>query len=257
MTERKNPIAVFDSGIGGISVLRELIAVMPNEHFIFLGDSANAPYGTRTLDEVRELTARNVSTLIDEGAKEIVLACNTATSAAAKQLRAEFPNLPIIGIEPALKPAVLAKPNSSVVVMATPLTLREEKFHLLLNRYTDQANIHLLPCPGLVELVERGILDGAQLDSFLAELIRPLQNTPVDSVVLGCTHYPHVRAAIQKAFGPRVRLFDGGNGTAREARRQRALRGLLSPDGNGSVELRFTKDHDRMSDLANRLLSRP
>ena len=122
------PIVVFDSGVGGISVLREMVKLMPNEDFLFFGDSANAPYGTRTLEEVRELTVGHISRMVSEGAKAVCLACNTATSAAVEQLRAMYTNIPVIGIEPALKPAALSGGHPNVVVMATPMTLREAKF---------------------------------------------------------------------------------------------------------------------------------
>ena len=252
-----SPIAVFDSGIGGISVLKELIDLMPNENYIFLGDSANAPYGTRSLDDVKKLSSAHIKALIDEGVKEVVIACNTATSAAAAELRCEFADFPIIGIEPALKPAVLSKPMPTVAVLATPLTLREEKFRLLLGRYSEQATVHSIPCAGLVELIENGVFSGKELDDYLADVLKPYENVEFDAVVLGCTHYPHVKAAIQKAFGGNVKLFDGGEGTAREARRQLALRGLLrDSESKGSLELRFTKDSDRMKDLSLKLLGK-
>ena len=257
MSGIEHPIAVFDSGIGGISVLRELIRILPQEHFIFFGDSANAPYGTRPLSEVRALTQQHIHRFIREGAKEVVIACNTATSAAVKGLRAEFPGFPIIGIEPALKPAAQIGEHPTVVVMATPLTLREEKFHEKLSLYSERAKVIPLPCPGLVELIEQGILTGHVLDAYLEKLLQPLRGMHIDAVVLGCTHYPHVQDAIQRAFGPKVALFDGGEGTAREARRQLALRSLLRPEGSaGSLELHFTKEPERMKKLAEFLLSR-
>ena len=141
-------IAVFDSGVGGISVLRELTKIMPNEDFIYYGDSANAPYGTKTLEEVRKLTCEHARRLLfEEGAKGLVVACNTATSAAVRVLREMYPEIPIVGIEPAVKPAVLCKENPRVLVMATPMTIREEKFHKLMDRYTNQGEIIPLPCP--------------------------------------------------------------------------------------------------------------
>lgn len=220
MDKKQAPIGVFDSGVGGISVLRELVALMPNENYIFYGDSKNAPYGIKTLEEVQTLTCADAEFLVKQGVKALVVACNTATSAAIEILREKYPYMPVVGIEPALKPAVLAQENPRVLVMATPMTLREEKFHQLMLKYENCAQIMPLPCPGLVEFVERGELESAELEQFLTELFLPYQKQPVDCVVLGCTHYPFVKQMIQKVLGSQVRLFDGGAGTARETRRR-------------------------------------
>ena len=166
MSTDNRPIGVLDSGLGGISVLRELVKLMPGEDFIYYGDSANAPYGTRTPEEVIDLTKKDVEFLLERGAKAIVVACNTATSVAIKELRAAYEEiLPVIGIEPALKPAVKAKEHSKVVVMATPMTLSQTKFNSMMHIYEDDANIIKMPCPGLVEYIESGVLDGPVLDS--------------------------------------------------------------------------------------------
>ena len=197
MNNNGNPIGVFDSGVGGISVLGELIRQMPNENYIYFGDSRNAPNGTKGLEEVRELTIRNVEYLLELGAKSIVVACNTATSAAVAVLRRMYPNLPLVGIEPAIKPAVLHKPGSRIVVMATPMTLRQEKFQNLMKQYETKAEIVPLPCPGLVEFIERGDLEGEDLYNYLEELFRDVKQKPVDSIVLGCTHYPFARKRLE------------------------------------------------------------
>ena len=228
MDRTQCPIGVFDSGVGGISVLRELVARMPNENYIFFGDSKNAPYGTKTLKEVQELTCADAAYLISQNVKALVVACNTATSAAINILREKYVDMPIIGIEPALKPAVHARENPRVLVMANPMTLREEKFHALMQKFESDADILPLPCPGLVEFVERGELDGAELEGFLAELFAPFLEKPVDCVVLGCTHYPFVRGMIQKVLGSRVEIFDGGEGTARETQRRLKEYGLCN-----------------------------
>lgn len=228
MEKREQPVGIFDSGIGGISVLRELTACMPGENFIYFGDSKNAPYGTKTLEEVRELTCADAARLMGQGVKALVVACNTATSAAIDILRETYREIPVIGIEPALKPAVHAGNHKRVLVMATPMTLREEKFRHLMGQYRREAEILSLPCPGLVEFVERGELDGAELEGFLAELFAPFLEKPVDCVVLGCTHYPFVRGMIQKVLGSRVEIFDGGEGTARETQRRLKEYGLCN-----------------------------
>ena len=152
--EKKQPIAVFDSGVGGISVLRELTKIMPKEDFIYFGDSKNAPYGVKTKEEVRKLTIACATRLFDQGAKGLVVACNTATSAAVRVLREMYPYIPIVGIEPAVKPAVLCMDHPRVLVMATPMTIHEEKLHNLIAKYEDKATIIPLPCPGLMDFVE-------------------------------------------------------------------------------------------------------
>ena len=167
------PIAVFDSGVGGLSVLRELVAQMPSEHFLYFGDSANAPYGTRPTAEIRSLTLAHAERLFDRGAKALVVACNTATSAAIGELRARWPDRVIIGIEPALKLAVSRHPGGCIGVLATEATLREEKFAALLQRCAENCHILKCPCPELVEFVERGELTGPALERCLAARLAP------------------------------------------------------------------------------------
>lgn len=229
MNKQEQPIGVFDSGVGGISVLRELVKVMPEENYIYFGDSKNAPYGLKTREEVQKLTIQNVESLLNQGAKGIVVACNTATSAAVRKMRGIYPDLPLVGIEPALKPAALQKPHPRVLVMATPMTIREEKFQLLMEKYKEKADIFALPCPGLMEFVEAGNLEGRDLQVFLEQLLKPYENQNLDSVVLGCTHYPFARRMIQQILGENIAIFDGGNGTAREMKRRLIAADLKNP----------------------------
>lgn len=230
MEKREQPIAVFDSGVGGISVLRELVRMMPNEDFLYYGDSANAPYGTKTTEEVRSLTISHVEDFLASGAKAVCIACNTATSAAVGKLREIYPDLPLVGIEPALKPAVLYKPQSRVLVMATPMTIREKKFEHLVERFSDQATIYKLPCPGLMEFVESGHYNSKEVKDFLSQLLYDYTGGKIDAAVLGCTHYPFVRRQIQEVLGEEVQIFDGGCGTARELKRRMEAAGLQNPD---------------------------
>ena len=233
---------MFDSGLGGISVLRELRALMPNERYLYFGDSANAPYGTRPLEEVRALTLRNIGMLYDRGIKAAVIACNTATSAAVTALRDRFREIPIIGMEPALKPAALAHPGGTVLVLATPLTLREEKFSHLMEHYRDGVRIVPLACPELVEFVERGELDSPALDAYLQQRLGPWRER-ADAAVLGCTHFPFLKNAIRKALNENAVLYDGGAGTARQTRRQLELRDLRREgDDLGSVVIENSLD---------------
>lgn len=255
MEKSQAPIGVFDSGVGGISVLRELIKLMPEENYIYFGDSKHAPYGSKTLEEVRMLTGEHIEYLVESGVKAVVIACNTATSAAITGLREKYPNMPIVGIEPALKPAVLYKENARVLVMATPMTIREDKFHHLMQLYENQATIYPLSCPGLPEFVEAGNLDGADLEQFLRELLASYIGK-IDAVVLGCTHYPFVRPVIQKIFGSQVAIFDGGAGTARELYRRMQECGILNVTGEkGTVRIENSRETKEELSLCEKLLS--
>ena len=215
MEAQARPIGVFDSGLGGISVLRACVRLLPQENFLFFGDSANAPYGEKSLDQVRALTLSAVDRLLAQGVKGIVVACNTATSAAIGLLRQLHPGLPIIGIEPAVKPAALAAGSSSVIVMATPLTIREDKYQKLAAAFCGHANVISLPCKGLAEMVERGIFDGPVLDAYLQDLLLPFRYCNIDYIVLGCTHYPLVEENIHRLF-PGLRLLDPAEQMAKD-----------------------------------------
>ena len=253
--QQNAPIAVMDSGVGGISVLRELVRRMPQEDFLYFGDSANAPYGEKSAEDVRALTVQNADRLFADGAKALVVACNTATGAAINALRERFPDRVVIGIEPALKPAARSKTSPSVLVMATPLTLKQEKFEHLLAQYNRDARILTLPCHGLVELIEHGLTDTAETDALLSNLFAPLKNEHLDAVVLGCTHYPLARAAIQRAAGENIPLFDGGEGTARETERRLAAAGLLRNDNHvGAVMFQNSANDPALLSLCHRLL---
>lgn len=235
MNTKQDYIAVFDSGVGGISVLRHLRRVMPGERYLYFGDSANAPYGTRTKQEVGALTFAAARRLVGQGVKALVVACNTATSAAIGDLRAAYPELIVIGIEPALKLAADRFPGGGIGVMATPMTLREEKFENLMHRYETVSRVYKLPAPGLVELVEQGRADSPEAEALLTALFAPYLGK-LDAVVLGCTHYPFAAKAIARVLGEKVALLDGGDGTARETRRRLEEAGLLE-NGPGEVVL--------------------
>ncbi len=256
MSKREQPIGVFDSGVGGISVLRELVKVMPHEDYLYFGDSINAPYGTKELEVVRDLTIKNIEYLMEQGAKSIVVACNTATSAAVADLRKMYPELPLVGIEPAIKPATTARPGSRVVVMATPMTLRNEKFQRLVARYQEQAQIVSLPCPGLMEFVERGDLEGEDMRKYLTELLYSVQDQKIDGIVLGCTHYPFARKMIQEIVGNQVTIYDGGEGTAREMQRRLEKADLQNKrEGKGSVRFLNSRNTKEEIELCEKLLN--
>lgn len=250
MNQKNDYIGVFDSGVGGISVLRQLKKCLPNERFLYFGDSANAPYGKRTTAQVQELTLAAAEKMMAFGLKALVVACNTATSAAIRTLREKYPDLIVIGIEPAVKPAVDQFPDGYIGVMATDVTLREEKFSGLLRRFEAGATIVKISAPGLVELVEAGKADSA--DSLLEDILAPYKN--LDALVLGCTHYPLAAASLRRVLDPRTVLIDGGEGTARETKRRLAEAGLLS-DGPGEILWKNSAENDEILALCKALLN--
>ncbi len=223
----RRPVAVFDSGVGGISVLAELTTLMPRESYLYFGDSLRAPYGSRTGNEVRAFTDEHVGNLIRRGAKAVVIACNTATGAAISYLREKYAGIPIIGMEPAIKPAAEAFPGGRILVLATPVTLASAKFQALMKTHAHLAEIVPVPCPRLARMIESGVLEGEELEDYLGEIFRPYKEHPADAVVLGCTHYPFVREAVEVASGGAV-IFDGGPGTAREVQHQLQLHGTCT-----------------------------
>ena len=254
MSTRTDYIAVFDSGLGGISVLRHLRRQMPGERFLYFGDSANAPYGSRSTEAVRSLTMAAARRLMEEKPlKALVLACNTATAAAVKDLRRDYPELIVIGIEPALKVAADQYPGGRIGVMATEVTLREEKFDLLLHRFHENCSVTKIPMPGLVQLVEAGKTGGPEMEMLLKQLLRPYIGK-LDAVVLGCTHYPLAAETISAVLGKEVVLLDGGEGTARETRRRLAEAGLLE-NGSGELIMENSSPDPELISLAYELLN--
>lgn len=238
MDKRELPIGIMDSGLGGLSVLREALKLMPQEDFVYYGDSAHAPYGTKSTEEIQLLTENCVQHLLERGVKEIIIACNTATSAAVSILREKYPDVPIIGIEPALKPAALGFPGGNILVTATELTLREKKFRHQLHCYEGKAHIYVQPLGRIVEFAEQGKLDSEELDDYLDEVLRPWAEMGLDAIVLGCTHFPFAKEQIRRVVGERTAIIDGASGTVREAARQLERRGLLcEADRQGKVEL--------------------
>lgn len=239
-------IGVFDSGAGGVSVLSQLAAELPREQFVYFGDSANAPYGEKSRDWIVRRSRAIVDELLEEGAKAIVIACNTATSAAAAELRAEYAHVPIIGVEPALKPAT--KVAERILVMATPITLRLDKYQQLAEKWGGGHEVIAAPCPGLAARIEQGNLDDSAVVDLIDELVGRYRGR-VEAVVLGCTHYPFVSESIRTVLGD-VELFDGAEGTARQLHRKLAERGLETKSGNaGGVEFRSSDRNTATIDL--------
>jgi len=250
------PIGIFDSGIGGLSVAREIRRELPSEHLLYLADSAYVPYGDRTVDEVRARTLAAGRYLEERGAKVLVVACNTASGAALELLREQL-SIPVVGLEPAVKPAVAGSRNGRVGVMATVGTLRSDRYARLVEAYANGSQVIAQPCPGLADLIEDGHLDDDALRASLAEFAAPLRAAGVDTVVLGCTHYPFVRAQIEAALGPGVRLLDSGPAIARQTARVLRAAGALEPGGSGSLRLLTTGDAAEVAAVAARIWGEP
>lgn len=254
MINNRQPIAVFDSGVGGVSVLRELLNQMPNEDYIYFGDSANAPYGTKSHDEIRTLTMSAAEKLI-KVSKALVVACNTATSVAIDDLRQKYEDISIIGVEPAIKPATEYFPGGKILVMATPATLNEHRFVALTAKYKNSCHIYRLPCYDLARLIEQGHVNDSVADDYIADILSPYANK-VDCVVLGCTHYPFVKDLISKNIGKNVKIFDGACGTARETKHKLSDKGLLSKsDCKGTLKIYTSGNESDFVRLVNSLLA--
>lgn len=224
--KKENCIGVFDSGVGGIGVLKELRRVLPNENFLYYGDSLNAPYGEKTSEQVFELASRVAEYLLGQRVKAILIACNTATSVAVEALRKKYPEIAIIGMEPALKMAVSEDRKNKTLVMATPMTLHLDKYLSLQHRFENQVEIIALECPGLAKRIEEADFEREDLRVMLKNLLEPYKNQ-VDNVVLGCTHYPFVKKQIREILGD-LPILDGGRGTALQVQRVLKKRNLLN-----------------------------
>lgn len=211
----EQPIGVFDSGVGGLSVLHEIRRLLPAESLLYVADSGFVPYGEKSPELIAERSRLIAEFLLAQGAKALVLACNTATAAAVMDLRAHH-TLPIIGMEPAVKPATSATRSGVVGVLATTGTLRSAKFAALLDRFAGSVKVVTQPCPGLVECVERGELSGAHVTALLLRYTQPLLEAGCDTLILGCTHYPFLKPALQRLLPADIQLVDTGAAVARQ-----------------------------------------
>lgn len=229
----KDVIGIMDSGVGGVSVLRKAVELLPNENFIYYGDNQNAPYGPKPLEEIRRLCRQAIDHLLQQDIKALVIACNTATSAYAATLRAEV-DIPVIGMEPAVKPASLARGSGSILALATRATLSLDKFSRLMDHYGE--GVIPLEGTGLVEIVESGRADTPDADAALQAIFEPYLNQRIDGIVLGCTHYPFLRRRIESFF-PGTPVFDGRDGTVRQLQRRLQETGrLTAQEAPGSVQ---------------------
>ena len=223
----KRPIGIFDSGIGGTSIFKEIRALLPNEHMIYLADSANAPYGDKPKEKIAELSIKNTDLLIKKGAKLIVVACNTATTNAIKLLRENY-NLPIIGIEPAIKPAALNTKTKTVGILATRGTLSSELFHKTTDLYSSNIRVIEQEGEGIVPLIEAGKINTPEMEALLGVYLKPMLAANIDYLVLGCTHYPYLIPALLKMLPEHVKIIDSGQAVAKQTKAILEKEGLLN-----------------------------
>ena len=252
MAQREDYIAVFDSGVGGISVLRHLLRELPQERFLYFGDSINAPYGVRPREEVEQLTTAALEKLMARGIKAFVIACNTATAAAIDALREKYPQLIIEGIEPAVALASQKHPGGCIGVMATPGTLKSPRVLSRIAQFEDKCTIHLLPAPGLADLVEANKQNGPEGEALLRGFLSPYIGK-LDALVLGCTHYPFAAPMLKTILGDRTELLDGGMETTLNTKRRLEEAGLLR-EGKGELLIENSLPGDSMIALSRQLL---
>ena len=226
-TEALRPIGIFDSGIGGLTVLRAIHQLMPDEPLLYLADQAHVPYGPRAMQEVRHFSEAITHYLLTQGSRLIVVACNTASAAALKYLRQVFPDIPFVGMEPAVKPAAEHTRSGVVGVLATPATFQGELYASVVERFGQGVKLLQHTCPGLVAQIENGALESKETYHILEEALQPMLEQGIDTVVLGCTHYPFVIPLIQRITGPDVRVIDPAPAVARQVQRLLVASNLL------------------------------
>lgn len=247
-------IGVFDSGLGGLSVVEQLHEELPRESILYAADSRFCPYGQRSLKEIQDRSGAMVAYLIERGAKLVIVACNTASAAAIEGLREQFA-VPIVALEPAVKPAVALTLSGKIAVLATPSTVESMRLRTLICRYGNGYDIRSIGVPGLADRIEAGEVDGPAVRSMLAERVRQQVRDGVDVIVLGCTHYPFVRKVIRELAGPRVRILDSGNAIARRARELLMQSDLLRGfDSAPVLDVHTTGEPDLVAPVVERML---
>lgn len=246
------PIGIFDSGIGGISVANALVKLLPREKLLYFGDTANLPYGTKPSDLIRAYSHSISQFLMNRSCKAIVVACNTASAAALNSLREQWPNYPFIGMEPAIKPAAAQTKSQKVGVLATEGTINSHRYADLMNRFAQDVRVLEDPCIGLVELIEQQKSDKIYL--LLREVVEPMLNQGVDTIVLGCTHYPFIQKALQKIVGSDVSIINPAPAVARQVKRVLENKKLLAPRGEGPLHEFFFSGDDENTEALVRTL---
>jgi glutamate racemase len=249
------PIGIFDSGVGGLSVLRAIRQQLPHENVIFLADQDHVPYGPRPIDQVRDFSEAIVRFLLSQGVKLVVVACNAASAAALYYLRETFPQLPFVGMEPAVKPAAEQTQSGVVGVLATPATFQGELYASVMDRFANGITVLQDTCPGLVNQIEKGELDTPKTRAILENALLPMLETGIDRVVLGCTHYPFVIPLIKEIAGPKVEVIDPSPAVARQTAKLLEARRLCNLSTNlGTVDYLTTGDPSKLSSLLPRLI---
>jgi glutamate racemase len=241
-------IGVFDSGVGGLSVLSEIRREMPFADLLYLADQGRGPYGVRTLAEVADLTEQAARWLLDRGATTITIACNTASAAALHALRASHPDIPIVGMEPAVKPAALSTATGVIGVVATAATFQGELFASVMQRHAAGARVLTRACPSWVELVERAEVDGPEAIRQVESCLAPILDGGADTLVLGCTHFPFLIPLIERAAGPGLTIVDPAPAVARQVRRVAS-----ATEGSGRLTLATSGDPERFRRVARAL----
>jgi glutamate racemase len=231
MSNPEHPIGVFDSGVGGLSVLREVRALMPNENIIYFGDQGHVPYGPRPMEQIQDFSEGITRFLLAQQAKIIVVACNTASAAALTYLRQTFPDVQFVGMEPAVKPAAEKTQTGKVGVLATPATFQGALYASVVERFANGVELFQNTCSGLVQQIEMGNLDGDETRKILENALHPMLEKNIDTVVLGCTHYPFVIPLIEKIVGEKVRVIDPAPAVAKQVKRLLEAGGMLNQSG--------------------------
>jgi glutamate racemase len=255
MINQNHPIGLFDSGVGGLSVLRAIRQQMPEEAVVFFGDQVHVPYGPRSMAQIQSFSESITHFMLDHAAKIIVVACNTASAAALKELREKFPGVPFVGMEPAVKPAAENTHTGKVGVLATPATFQGVLYASVVERFAAEVELYQDTCQGLVEQIEWGELDAPATRAILEKALLPMLEKNIDTVVLGCTHYPFVIPLIQEIVGENVRVIDPAPAIARQTGRLLEARGIKKPPGGrGAVRFYTSGDPARLAALLPRLL---
>ncbi len=242
MNSNNQPIGIFDSGVGGLSVWRELIKVLPNESVVYFADNANCPYGPKTKDEIIQLTVTVVDFLISKGCKMVVVACNTATAAAIDYLRAHY-DIPFVGMEPAVKPAALNSKTKSIAVLATEGTFNGKLYLETSEKFAKNVDVNIKVGDKLVEIVENGMMNHQETEKYLKELIKPLLEKDIDHMVLGCTHYPFLIENLSKVLPEKVKIIDPAPAVVQQTRRV-LKRNNLTKTNQGSQQYLFYTSGD-------------
>ena len=239
--KKNNPIGLFDSGIGGTSIWKEVHALLPNENTIYLADSKNAPYGLKTKDEIIHLSCKNTELLLEENCKIIVVACNTATTNAIKELRAKY-DVPFIGIEPAIKPAAIQSKTETIGILATKGTLSSALFYENVAKHPNVTIIEQIG-HGLVQLIENGDLDSPEMKELLESYLLPMVEKNIDYLVLGCSHYPYLIPQIKKIIPPSIEIIDSGEAVAKQTKKILEEQQLLDDSNNNASQIFYTNSN--------------